>query len=472
MFMAKNELNNTGRLYRIFLRNDKGILWFTIIMGFSLLVNIIINIFWMFGKTDGISAHINFESSSLWMFCISVAFIILNCLYRYNNQRTSVYPQTNNSRFMYFQMITFTFALLVPLTLLVTYLIQYGIVAAIAAFNENIHIIYDFDILFVLSGFVVMTIYTAILAGAINLAFAVQRRFKIATIAFFATLFILVIRYFTSMDDIFSMLFGFLIYESSLWKFILIGLGLWVVLVLMSFIVNKYTVYYKMTKINLKNDFWKTVVTAGFGAVLAIAVVLVTAIMFTRSDIGRKYPTLDDPIFYDHHTMTGWQPVTKKFDISHIPDGSNIDVVVSGDAIILPNSHLILASYGSDKSTTYSYSDGTERVIASETMTIFTDDELKNINGDILTVVYVLPHRIINSVDIGKLLNVEFDVKLEGSTIFVHYTFEKNIKAMFLPIWSFMGQFEYFKGKNLFTADSQKYNSGNDSIMYFMIIEE
>jgi len=83
----------------------------------------------------------------------------------------------------------------------------------------------------------------------------------------------------------------------------------------------------------------------------------------------------------------------------------------------------------------------------------------------------MLPHRVVDSENIGRFINAKIDVRLEGNTLFVHYTYDKNVKAIFMTTWSFMQQFDFFKGQNLFNDSATRQFSSSDTTMYFMQVE-
>ncbi|MCL2278550.1 MAG: hypothetical protein FWC20_03980 [Oscillospiraceae bacterium] len=63
--------------------------------------------------------------------------------------------------------------------------------------------------------------------------------------------------------------------------------------------------------------------------------------------------------------------------------------------------------------------------------------------------------------DLGHLMNPRFDVRFEERTLYVEYTFEKDIDVVFMPIWSFMSQFDIFLGQNLLNELSATGVAGN-----------
>ena len=459
--MAKNELINAGRLTRAQISGKKlgGILGFLIVIQFFFLTDLSAAIYRIFKENDGIDYYQFADNSFFWIFGMSFAFIIFNCMYRYNNQNFAVYPQTNNSRYLSFQMITYTYLVLVPLTLMVVYLIQYGVIAAIAAGRDNVHLMFNFDISFVLAGFVVMILYMAILAAIINLISVLLRKFKLYAAAFFSAVLVLGLTNLSVAMDIFAMLTEFLIYENSLWKFILKALVSWAILFTVAALINKYTVYYKTRNNKMKSERLEIIIAIAVGVVLAIFVVFAVLRfnenLYDGPDGGAESSVASPDNNSSGSSYTPSMPPQGEleFDISHLPRGSNITVQVSGDVIIIPNSDKIVGWGNSSDYQFLFYEDGTEIKYSREQMTIMLPSELDNIQGDTLHVYYSNPWQVVDNTEIGHLVNAEFEARFEGNVLYIHYTFDKNVKAVFMPLWSFMWQFEHFKGKGLFSED-------------------
>ena len=56
---------------------------------------------------------------------------------------------------------------------------------------------------------------------------------------------------------------------------------------------------------------------------------------------------------------------------------------------------------------------------------------------------------MIDFYDLVPLTNPRLSARLESATLNIDYTFDKNVKAVFLPIWTFMRQFDYYKGRDV-----------------------
>jgi len=353
------------------------------------------------------------------------------------------------------------------------YLIVYGITASVAAAHDNVHLVYRFDAGFLLSGFAVLMTYLAVLSGIITLISVLLRKFRVYAVVFFSTLLILAISNFTQAFSILRMAFGFLLFENSMILFFIKGVGAWAILFVISVIINKYTVYYKVSSTRLKEEITTGVVFALF--LVCVIVITIISLMVDPLDSG-------DPDMYeqDSYSIEIEFPLSSEggniepehgrieIDISGLPGGSDIDLIVSGDITLIETNETILSTYHFDTKDIFTFDDGSELEVPLGHIVV-SRDGLKNIDGNTLIISYFYPHRVVDDMDIGRLLNPELDVRLDGNSLYLSYSFEKNIKAIFLPIWSFMSQFDYFQGKGVVSRFLYSSFSGSPASLDFWI---
>ena len=72
--------------------------------------------------------------------------------------------------------------------------------------------------------------------------------------------------------------------------------------------------------------------------------------------------------------------------------------------------------------------------------------ELSNFTGEKLVVSYALPPRIMKLRELGLPINQQVSARLDGTTLYIDYVYDKNVKFVFVPIWSFMRQFDGYRG--------------------------
>ena len=473
MFVVKNELSNAVMLARIrFTGKMKGgMLSLGTVTGIFLLSALIPTLTMIFRYTEGLNSYQVTDISGMSFLVWCGAFIIFNGKYRSTNQNFTVYPQTNTSRFLAYQILLHFWILVTPLFFAMLYLIVYGIMASVAAAHDNVHLVYRFDAGFLLSGFTVLMTYLAVLSGIITLISVLLRKFRVYAIVFFSTLLILAISNFAQAFNILRIAFGFLLFENSMPLFFIKGIGAWAILFITAVIINKYTVYYKVNSTRKKEEIITGVVFALF-----LVCVFVITFMLLMTDA----PDSDNPDMYDQDSIYIEFPITSEgdiiepehgrieIDISDLPSGSDIDVIVSGDITLIETYETVLSSYQIDDKEVFTFDDGSQLEFPMGHIVV-SEDRLKNIDGNTLIISYYFPHRVVDDMDIGRLLNPELDVRLDGNTLYLSYNFEKNIKAIFLPIWSFMSQFDYLQGKGVVSRFLYSSFSGSPASLDFWI---
>jgi len=455
MFVAKKELINAARLARMRFRSDKrGMI---IIAGLAVVIflaKLIPAIIMILRHNEPVEVHHFFDLSTGFLICAAIVIMLSWWIYHNENNNIIAFPQTNTSRFLAFQIQIYATLIGFAFALMVIYLIQYGVIAALAVGRDNVHIFYDFNILLVLSGFVVLAIYTAIIVAAITLVDALRRKFRLYAAIFFTIQLILFIFYVDSHDFV-AFVLGFLVLESSLWLFALKGITIWAALFIVAFIINKHTVYYK---VHSRESVLGLIATGVVAAVLVIALGGLPLHFISNQPEEAREPVID----FDAMPDTVWllNELQLEFDISNIPDGSGIDLQVSGDVVVIPAE---LAEQPTrwmtgGRYTVISFGDGTVKNIPGGHLILLNEDSLlqhfREFRGDTLFIAYNYPRLMVDGVELWQRANPHFDIRFEGSTLYIGYTFEKDIDVIVFRTWSFMRQFDVFRNQNLFSEQT------------------
>ncbi|MCL2222782.1 MAG: hypothetical protein FWC20_10660 [Oscillospiraceae bacterium] len=337
MFVAKSELVNAARLARVGVKgNKKGIIILAAIALIVLLSGLIPAVIMILQHNDTLLLHRIIDMSGGFMGCVALGLMLAWWLYHNENNNITVFPQTNTSRFLAYQIWIYSIVLCSALALTVIYLIQYGVIAALAAGRDNVFIVYDFNIWFVLSGFVVLTIYVAIISAAITLVAALLRKFRLYAAVLFTVLIIFLL-FAANFQAFVGFVLGFLILESNLGLFILKGIVVWMALFIAAFVINRYTIYYKAHR----RESVIGLISIGVGAV-ALAVLFIGTPFDTLSNQPGE-PSVTVSVAEESEFATMWGGPTElqlEIDISDIPDGSDIYLQVSGDVTLIPYEQL------------------------------------------------------------------------------------------------------------------------------------
>lgn len=426
MFMEKSELNNTLKLAKIKLKNTRrNRFGFAIVMLCMFLGNVIPILMCVFKQEDGISNYSMLDYSIPFMIGILIAIIIMSVTYRTTNELYSVYPQTNTSRFLSSQILYHIWIVLTAVFLELMYLLQYFLFRLISIKYKNVVLVYKFNLSFVIAGFFVLIIYSILISAIITLTATLIRKFNIYAILIFT---IMVVSSFANRIqtiNLFKKTFGFLLFEKSPGWFILKGLVLWLVLFVISLIINKYTVYYK-GYIKTSKPIITTIVIA---SVIAIGL---NTFLVSESKIKATPSSSIDEVEESNYVMK-----EIVIDASDVPKGSKINIKAE-NIMLLQGEQM---GYSCD-----SIIDDIHICISDESM-------LNNFTGEKIIISYAFPYYMVDYVDMMPFIEPELSAYLDGTTLHVKYEYKENIKAVFIPMWSFMWQFDEYKGKDIFNEN-------------------
>ncbi|MDR0286463.1 MAG: hypothetical protein LBI03_01965 [Clostridiales bacterium] len=441
MFVEKSELTNAAKLFKIKFNNTRGKrLWFWLVIAILFLGNIISALALVFKHTNQVAAIHLQDYSIFFIVGLPIIFTIIMYLYRESNKRYSVYPQTNTSRFLTEQATYYIMIIGAVVLMLVMNLIQYAVFAVISAISPNVVLIYKFSPVFLIAGFFITIVYMAVITSIIALIAALIRKFNVYAILCLIIVVAIIIINIPKLNSLYGRIFGFLIFEKSPLIFILKGLILWLIFFVIAFIINKNTIYYKSGIKTLKTVFI-AIVTLGIAALYA------PAFLFIVSEEQHKQPVFEQ---YDGYSyVINSQEIV--LDVSGIPAGSKINIIPTNINVVSES-----GSYESDEGKMY----------------LSVDNELQYISdfiGKKLIITYTMPHIMNDYVDLNLFTDQQLAAKLEGNTLYLDYQYTTNIKAVYITPWSFMTQFETFKGKNIMPEFLGSANGGGGGNIYITV---
>ena len=499
MFVAKSELKNAARLTRARLAHSLTLTSFyiSIVFGVICLIALIFYVILLLKET-GNSQVVDIKMMDFtftYMITIVAINTFYNCWYRLVNRNFEVYPQTGVSRFLFTQALFFIWSVSLALLCMVLYLVQYGTIAAIAAFRGNIHLIYKFDMGFVLAGLSVFIIYTSVIFAIAALIAALIRKFRFYAIAVFAiALGLLTANINKSGGSLLKPLAVFLASEQSMLLFIVKGVCLWLVLVTLALIADKHTYYRASSRVL---DSLATVITATSVLYLLLSGFMVhVEIAHAQEPIGAGITAIPIPaesslyikpiegkfttIFTDAYGLPLEEPfnigqmATPEeiiIDVSALPEEREIIVVFNGSGIdfnkdgvnIIYNAaplHINRSDSALSLKSKVDYYDYTRKMLL-----VYSPQSPSNHTGKKLVIQYSPPSHMVDYYDLVPLTNPQFSARLESATLNIDYTFDKNVKAVFLSIWTFMRQFDYYKGKGIVKASVWTMRNESDGVI-------
>ena len=438
MFMVKGEFANIGNLVKVRLKTQaKDFYWFCIVAAIMLCGGIAMTVSGIAGNSDfGVYNYSLTDYSASFFLGVIVAVIVIAFMYRQMNDKLSVFPQTNNSRFISTQILGYMIVVGVAATALVMYLLCYASVSILSAFVDNIYLALDFNAGFIAAGFFIFLAYSFLIVALIELAAACLRKWTYYAAAILTALIVLAIVNIGPVVDYAPKVLSFLINEQSVVFLILKAAALWLMIVAASLVINRFTVYHKSAAKRLGVKI----------ACVVIAVVVVIAVpavlMYSSNTVSGsgvapvpENQNVDDFIgdFY-----SGSERI--RIDASHLPRGSRIDI--RGESIILAAGGAVVVTGGRN---TMAYVGGM--------------DLLSDLQGDTIVIEYRPPFYHVNGISLFDYANPRLDAYLDGETLYLSYAVE-NAHVVILPIWGIARQFEGFRDRGLLTENLLGFSAG------------
>lgn len=432
MLMGKEELNNALNLYKIRKKHsNKAIKIIFIMITFLFLLDTITYVVEAF-RFNEIPLTFKFKTYTQYGVFFTLFLVLGNTImYKAENINFDMMPQTNKSRFLAYLMQCYIsiFKVLVYSTLL--YLIDFILFSILAKFNSNIHLVYDFNIVFFISGFLVNLLYGFLGASFIILLGAIYRKAGLLLrILFIGALVLCAFIPFLLGTTLLLNLIFFFALEKSLLVFILKSVVTLLSFTALAWIINNHTSYYAEEPSSLPS--WASL----FIAVFLVMGVLSISALTSFSGISNNEYTTSQATSDSYYKLPEWQK-------HEIP---------------LSNIHTTTLHVNSNF---YEDKDNLSLIIRD------TNDEL-NEAKDSLIIYYRLPDNKIDETPIYKYTNQALEVKIQGNKLNLNYDYEKNQKLIMLTPFGFMTEFECFNGlnyQNPVLGESRGYIHGNIEIL-------
>lgn len=436
MFMVKDEIANIKSLLRVRIKTQA--------RGFKLVfVLLTLFVFVPFiGTVSGVvrSDFVRFynigDFSLTLLFAIGLAYFVQMLTYRSTNDKLSVYPQTNNSRFISSLLLNAIGVTAFATFVLVTYLIRYGIIFLLSVFMDNVHFALTFSLGFLVAGFFVYIAYCLLLVAIIELVGVILRKWTYyAIVAFTAALSLLIANINTIIQSESNVL-AFFVEESSLVVFFLKAVVFLLAIALIAIIINRNTVYHK----NHGRALGKGAVIGCIAVTVAVVVVLQFALFRSMTSTPQSATWAEAVPVPIEDFLSGHEEI--RIDISHIPNGSNIEIRVSNREVV---AEVVTGA----------------RFFSDAPVTINGEDSLRNIQGDTLIISYHPSFFQANGLMLSDFADSQLIANLDGNVLFIDYVIE-NVQVVFLPIWGFARQFDFFHDRNIFRANMIGISAGGN----------
>jgi hypothetical protein len=439
MFMVKRELYNIKNLFMVRLRTQmKNFIWLFIIAAVLIMGNLVPTVYGILANNSGFERFMAADLSVSFLLGMTVGFIITMFIYRQTNAKLSVFPQTNNSRFISSLIINYVTAAFASLTVLLMYLVSLGVIKLLSVSKDNVHFALTIDGGFIAAGFFVYLAYVFLVIAVIELAGTVLRKWHYyAAITFIALLSLIIINFIRVIEYAPKAL-AFIIGEPSLPLFFVKAAGVWLVITAASLIINRFTVYSK----TLNKTVTKKAVIIGAALAVVLLLVVPAFILFnTTSESGFSMSetiieTVPDPV--NPANAAALDEI--RIDISHLPKGSGL--TVSGENL----------AFMSESGSVSDYNYNNDAVVRGAYA-------LNDLRGDTLVIQFSPAAYRVNGVEMLQYTNQRVTAYVDGDTLFMDYI-RDSASVVFLPVWGIARQFDCFKDKGVLPAHSFGVSSG------------
>jgi len=407
--MDKRQLRNTLGLYKIRSKEHKKS--FLILCGILLLlfmVDMVNTLTEVFSYSKDATTY-NMQTYTQAAFYISIILCVgILFWYKTYNHQHEVFPQNNKTRFLSYVMFNYTSLLKLSLFSIFLYLAQYGLFSIIRTFNPNIHFVYPINFSFLISGFVVNFLYGSIIIALTILFGTLDRKFnlyfRISAIGLIIVGFLNDRAGFKYIID----LSKFWTKEPSFFLFMIKALGILIVILVLSWVINSHTVYYKSSaKVSSKFN------------VIAISIIVLNCftLLFTTNSNVTEEGTTVSPYYKE----------ANDFETSH-----EIEIDLS---TIQPDVPLVVIKNFDSDEENFSLSHNSDEAIGK----VYEN----------LIIEYKLPANEKDFVNLNNYKNPVLTTRLDGNKLYINYSYDENQKVLFLSSYGFMSQFDSFKGKGL-----------------------
>ena len=485
MFMVKGEFKNTKDLAKVriaaFCIRWVRLCIVPLIMYFGDLVIMVLNI--IVGN-GGVQHQFAKDLSGTVFMGLAFGFFVFIFMYRRANDKLSVYPQTNNSRFISTQILNYAVVVFLGLASLAMYLLYFATINLLSFFVEGVYLALSFDVGFLFVGFFTFVAYSFLIVAATSLIGAILRKWgHYAIIAFTALITLAYVNLHTVLEYL-PKVFAFITKEPSVWLFILKAAAIWLVIVAASLVINRYTEYHKTQRF-IKNATFMVVCVV----VLVATVFIMLLSLFKDTSIDSGSYTVEWGGETEGQGTEGegegqvagagageWQGEGQRewqgqrqgewqgqvAESSFVNEGVNSFDRASEARIDV--SHLQYGSKVNLKTVTENINvvgGTTATKIGREGQMAYLSGAgaLDSLQGSTIVIRFRPPLYSVEGIEMFGYANPRIAAHLEGNTLHIGYSID-DAYVVVLPIWGIARQFEIFRDRWLFTDEVPEYSTG------------
>jgi hypothetical protein len=440
--MVKEEYANIKNLLKLRLKlNIKGFVWLLVILSLIIFVPFSESVVRIL-RGDGIIFYNMADFSIALLIFVGGGFFVQTLMYKGQNDALSVFPQTNNSRFVSSLLCNFIVAFGLVGFVLAVFLVRHFVILLLGVFVDNLYFALDFSVGLMVVGFFVYVIYSLLLVSFFELVGVILRKWTYYAIVAFTAALSLILANMNTVVESLPYVFGFLTGESSVILFFAKAIVILLAINALSFFINNKTVYYK----NHGSGLNKLVVIGCVAVTVAVTVIL-PLILFNGAltlEVTSETQAFSGPraIAAERSGYVHRDVHEVRIDISHLPNGSNINVSVEDRDISVD---VVASMFISNRAP----------------VSITGYEDLQSVYGDTLVIVFFPPLFEINGFRLTDFTSPQFIAYLDGNTLFVDAVMD-DVQAVFLPVWGIARQFDVFRDRNIFREPMLGFSGGGN----------
>lgn len=410
MFMGKLELENVKKHLKMRLRDCSGIMIGCILLGVFFVISAFVLVQSICIKQESV-VTLNVIVYSDWAMIFMIFIFIYYSLQYYEYcESHQIFPQTNTTRFLAFELYCYIINIILQAVALGLYLINYLLCQVLCRVYDNVHLGYSFSLPFVTAGFFVSLCYGFIIISLTVLISSLVRKFHWWVLG----VYVLCISYlFITKDLILISIFNFYMHEPSLIIFFLKAVFTWLVIELLNQLLNRYINVIKAKKYH-------------YPQVIIVFLVLMTLLGGALSAFNYINVNTANDSFWSQINevdINKDQPVTS-VNVGDLKPGSVLYVNLHYDKNRFSNSTVGLTNQ--------------------------TKDQI---------LVYFKPHKeMVNDINITNFTHPKVSVKLEDNNLNISITEDQNVKVISIYPYSTLRWFDCFKDKLYANSESGSYS--------------
>ncbi len=412
--MGKVEWNNTLQLLKIRKRESKSFLYISILLIVMFAFSVVPMIFNSFNDSFTLNYTVMVIYSKVGLILSIITSIFFTIDYQSYNYKYEIYPSNNKTNFVSYGLFCYIHLVKVQIIALILYVIQYGIFNLLHVLKENIYFAYEFNILYLLTGFFLYLLYGFLAISVIIFIGSLNRKYiripKIVFIVFivFCTISFSYMKKHINMAD--NIVINFIVKESSILIFIIKAVSISLALIALSILLNKHSYNNKKER---NHGFITLIACIGIFIILNNYGYGASSITTMREAVVENYKIYAEEVYKSNSSEAKSEYQIK---LNELTSGENIKVYLAEE----DKRDFSIQQYN------------------------FSPKANKNI------IVHFIPNKnTVNGIDVASYMNPQLAIRYIYDEIHLKVLSKKNVQVVFMEPYSMLKQFVFFKDKGV-----------------------